>query len=374
MRIALFSSTIDASDGYGNITYELSAHYAKLGLDITLFLPRSQQEVADRLALPFPVRCELPEYIFRLHQPKALAYWRRVDLSGFDIAHSLFAFPYCLIAARSARKAGIPFIMGAQGTHGVRPLTYFAERRVLKWCYRQARCIAVPSEYTKRMILQYAEESYDIQVIHNGVHFDRFQKHVDPAPICKKYGDSIKLLTVGGLWGRKGHDIVLRALQRVLQRRTDVQYIIVGDGNARASLQALAQELGVAAHVDFAGRQSGDDLVRYFQACDIYVHTPKVTDDLKFEGFGIVYLEASACGKPIVATDAGGIRDAVLDGETGLIAPNEDGEGVADRILTLCNDADLRTRLGETGREYARKNDWSLVAAQFKSIYRSFHA
>ena len=71
--------------------------------------------------------------------------------------------------------------------------------------------------------------------------------------------------------------------------------------------------------VEFAGRKSGDELVSYFQLCDIYVHTPKVVD-LKFEGFGIVYLEASACGKPIVATDAGGVRDAVIDGETGLIA------------------------------------------------------
>ncbi|MFA7682066.1 MAG: glycosyltransferase family 4 protein [Candidatus Peribacteraceae bacterium] len=373
MRIALFSPTIDARDGYGNITYELSMHHAAQGLDVTLFLPRSQQSVVDRLQLPFPVRCILPEYIFRLYQPKALGYWRTIDVAEFDIVHSLFAFPYCLIAARSARKFHKPFLMGAQGTHGVRPLTYFPERQVLKWCYGRARKITVPSEYTKKMIQKYAKKEYPIQVIHNGVHFERFQKNVEVEALRRKYDGKIVLLTVGGLWGRKGHDIVLRALERVVKERQDVRYRIVGDGNARSNLEALTAQLGLTNFVEFVGRQTGDDLVRSFQASDIYVHTPKVVD-LKFEGFGIVYLEASACGKPIVATDAGGIRDAVLDGETGLIASDGDIDGVADRILTLCSSPELREKLGNTGRQYAHQNDWVSVAGAYGKLYAEIHA
>ncbi|MDD5751853.1 MAG: glycosyltransferase, partial [Candidatus Peribacteraceae bacterium] len=127
MRLALFSSTVDARDGYGNITFELTQHLARVGMDITLFLPASQQPVVDRLQLPFPVRCALPEYIYRIYQPRALGYFKTFDLSGFDLVHSLFEFPYCLMALRSARRNRLPFIMGGQGTHAVRPLTYFPE-------------------------------------------------------------------------------------------------------------------------------------------------------------------------------------------------------------------------------------------------------
>ncbi|MDP7247321.1 MAG: glycosyltransferase family 4 protein [Candidatus Peribacteraceae bacterium] len=377
MKSAIFSSTVSPKDGYGNITYELTRFLSEKGVDITLFLPESQKESANELSLPFEVRYELPEYIFRLYQPKALKFWKRINVSEFDLVHSLFAFPYCMIAMRSAKKYKKPFIMGAQGTHGVRPLTYFPEKLVLKKCYSQAKKITVPSLFTKQMIEKHsghghsrsavAGKTYPIEVIHNGVNFERFQK---PQVKLDKYRGKIVLLTVGGLWGRKGHDIVLKALSKVIQKRKDVHYVMVGEGNGRGQLEKLTDQLGLQDHVEFAGRQMADDLVSYYQACDIYVHTPKIVD-LKFEGFGIVYLEASACGKPIVATDAGGIKDAVIDSQTGLIADDGDIDGVADRILRLCEDEDLRRKLGLAGREYAEKNSWSSIAEKFESLYRS---
>lgn len=370
MRVALFSSTIEPKDGYGNITFELSRELHAQGIDLTLFLPKNQKEAAERLALPFSVQCELPQYVYRIFERNGLGYFKTIDVSSFDLVHDLFSFPYCIPAARSAKKYGKPLVMGAQGTHGVRPLTYCPERWLLKKCYTQAKAIVVPSEYTKKRILEEAKVDYAIDVIHNGVHFERFQKATDTASIRNRYQGKKMLLTVGGLWGRKGHDLVLRALPDVLKKHPNVMYSIVGDGNARADLEVLTKELGLTANVDFAGRKSGNDLVAYFQTCDIYVHTPRVVDTNKFEGFGIVYLEASACGKPIVATDAGGIRDAVLDNETGLIVPDGDTAAISDRIIRLLDDEALSQQLGNNGRVYAKKNDWSGIAKQCIEIYR----
>ncbi|MDD5751845.1 MAG: glycosyltransferase family 4 protein, partial [Candidatus Peribacteraceae bacterium] len=255
----------------------------------------------------------------------------------------------------------------------VRPLTYFPERHLVKWCYRHASMFVVPSQFTKHLVEEYAKAQYRIAVIHNGVNFDRFQKDAGAGQLRKKYGNNRVLLTVGGLWGRKGHDLTLRALKLVTQKRKDVRYVMVGEGNGRPQLEALVRELGLQEYVEFAGRKSGDDLVRAYQAADIYVHTPKIVD-LKFEGFGIVYLEASACGKPVVATDAGGVRDAVLDGETGFVVPDGDIPAVADRILQLMDDADLRRRMGESGRQYAKKNDWTSIAEKFVALYRGARA
>lgn len=368
MRVAIFSPTIDPRDGYGNITKELCMHMHADGVDFELFLPVNKKETTDESGFPFKIRFCLPPYIFRIYQPKGIKYFFPVDVSGFDLVQSLFAFPYCIVAARSANKYKIPYIMGAQGTHGVRPLTYFPEKLLMKRCYADARAITVPSAFTRRKICEYAGKEYTINVIHNGVNFERFQKQPDVAAVRDRFAGRKILLTVGGLWGRKGQDLVIRALPQVIQSHPNVQYVMVGDGNARSGLESLASELGVRDHVTFAGRKSGDELVSYFHACDVYVHTPKVID-LKFEGFGIVYLEASACGKPIVATDAGGIRDAVLDEETGLIADDGDIEGVAERIVRILDDVDLGKRLGESGRKYAAENDWGYIAQQFQKLY-----
>ncbi len=372
MKVAVFSPTVLPLDGYGNITYELVTKLITSDIEPVLFLPESQKQTVAELGLNVETRCVLPNYIFRIYQPRGLKFLRSYDASECDVVHSLFAFPYCIPAMLSARKYKKPFIMGAQGTHGVRPLTYFPEKLLLKSCYKHAKAITVPSAFTQSKIQEYAKQQYPIDIIHNGVHFDRFQKQVDTSAIKNAYPGKKILLTVGGLWGRKGHDLVLRALAQIKEKRSDVAYVIVGEGNTQESLQELSKELGVEDMVDFVGRKSGDDLVAYYKACDIYVHTPRVTG-LKFEGFGIVYLEASACGKPIVAADAGGIRDAVLDGETGLIAPDGDVDAIADHILTVLGDEDLASRMGAAGREYAKKNDWNAIASQFVNLYSQVH-
>jgi phosphatidylinositol alpha-1,6-mannosyltransferase len=374
MRLALFSSTAEPKDGYGNITWELTHALVKLSVDCTLFLPRSQKAFVDQASLPCKTRCVLPEYVFRMYQPAGFQYFRSVDVSDYDLVHDLFAFPYCVPALLSAKKYGKPFMTGAQGTHGVRPLTYFPERWLLKYCYKNAAAIAVPSAYTKEKILELAKQQYPIDVIHNGVHFERFQKQVDTSAVRSRYGNKKILLTVGGLWGRKGHDLVLKALPQILKEHPNTMYVIVGDGNGRPDLEALTKELGIENSVDFVGRKSGDELVAYFQASDIYVHTPKVVG-LKFEGFGIVYLEASACGKPIVATDAGGIRDAVKDGETGIVVPDGDVDAVANAVKRLLDHPEQADAMGRNGKSYAALHDWSNIAKQYISLYdRVLHA
>ena len=371
MRVALFSNTAEPKDGYGNITVELTRALSIAGINCTLFLPRSQKDTADRAAFSFPVSCTLPEYVYRIFQPKGLGYFRAQNVAGFDLIHDLFAFPYCIAAAASSRKHGIPFVTGAQGTHGVRPLSWFPERQLLKYCYGHARGIAVPSEFTKQKIHELSGKEYPITVIHNGVHFERFQKSVDSDAVRKKHAGKKILLTVGGLWGRKGHDLVLKALPAILKKHPETVYMIVGNGDLRGELETLANALNIRGAVDFAGRKSGDDLVACFQACDIYVHTPRITG-LKFEGFGIVYLEASACGKPIVATDAGGIRDAVLDSETGLIASDGDVNGIAERVIRLLDDQTLAKNLGERGCAYAKEHDWKKIAGKYLDWYGNF--
>lgn len=368
MKVALFATTVDIRNGYGNITTHFCLELLKRGIDFTLFLPETEKARVAEMKLPYDVRCELPRVVFRIFERGGFRYTDIVDVSAYDLVHSLFAFPLCIVAARAARNYGKPFMMGAQGTYGVLPLTRFPERWLLKRCYRLARKIAVPSAFTRDQILRHARAAYAIDVVHNGVDFERFQRPVDPAPLKARYGDGPFLLTVGGLKERKGQDLVIRALPMILQEFPSLTYLLVGKGEMESALRSLAEGLGVGGNVVFCGEQTGDDLLAHFRLADLYVHTPKVVN-LNFEGFGIVYVEAGACGVPSIATDAGGIRDAVKDGETGVVVPDGDFEAVARSVVALLRDPARRARMGSAAKEYAQSHDWRYIVDRFVSYY-----
>jgi phosphatidylinositol alpha-1,6-mannosyltransferase len=366
MKILLLSSTSNVRNGYGNITYELCAYLAKRH-DILVLLPESERVNGPA---PYPVKYILPPYIFDMKTPKILKYlaFAFPEAKKFDLIHSLFEFPYALLGARLAKKYHKPLIIGTQGTYAIQPLFWHPERWALRWAYNAAHTITAPSAFTRDAIVQYAHPRAPIRILHNGVNFERFQQGTDVGGIRGHWPGKKLLLTVGGLKPRKGQDVVIRALGILAKSRDDFQYVIVGGGKLRVALEQLAQQQGVADRVSFMGEVVGEDLVAYFQACDVYVHTP-VLVNWQFEGFGIVYLEASACRKPIIAADSGGIRDAVIDGKTGLIVPELDVAATARAIERLLDDPILAASLGEQGYAYAQDHSWDRIGAQFMNLY-----
>jgi len=363
MNILLLSSTDDWKNGYGNITHEY-AGCLRNKVNFTLLLPRNEQR---RNSPEYDPRYVLPKYIFNLKTPHALDYlWFDFNASGFDIIHCLFEFPYALIAARLAKKYHKPLIIGTQGTYAIQPLHWYPERWFMNAAYNAASLITAPSAFTRNCIIESSHIHTPIRILHNAVNFERFQRSVDIDKIRSQWPGKKILLTVGGLKERKGQDIVIRALSQL--ERHDVHYVIIGSGNLRDTYQRLSQELGVANQVSLLGQIDGDELVAYFHACDVYIHTP-VFADWHFEGFGIVYLEASACSKPIIASLSGGVPDAVVDGVTGLLVPESDIQGTAKAIKRMLDDPELRHRMGVAGREYARKHSWSDYVDAMIKIY-----
>lgn len=368
MRIALFSSDIVPTNGYGTIAYELCTELHRRGIDFTLFLPKHCAPYCKATALPFPTHCLLPPYVHRIYQPAGVRYFLPINVCHYDIVHSLFDFPYCVHACMSARRWKKPFMMGVQGTYGVRPLLFLPERWLLKWCYRSAQHITVPSAFTRDRIHEFAQEQYRITIIHNGVNFARFQRPLELSRLRTQYAGRKILMTIGALIGRKGHDMVLRALAQIVSEEPRALYLIIGEGNRRKPLEALVDELHLQNHVEFCGERAGDDLVALLRVADIYVHTPKYAHG-KFEGFGIVYLEAGACGKPVIATDAGGVRDAIVDGKTGIIVPSGDIPGIARAMQELLRDPEKARRLGTQGHTYAKEHDWPIIAGKYIDLY-----
>lgn len=160
------------------------------------------------------------------------------------------------------------------------------------------------------------------------------------------------ILSVGRLQRRKGFDQVIRALPGLLRRGLDVHYAIVGIGGDRDHLQALARELGVDARLHLLGHVDPADLPRWYNACDLFT-MPNRDINGDTEGFGLVFMEANACGKPVIAGLAGGTGSAVEDGRTGLRVDGESVEAVEASMARLLLDPDEARRMGRAGRERA---------------------
>ncbi|GGS75524.1 glycosyltransferase family 4 protein [Streptomyces griseoviridis] len=178
------------------------------------------------------------------------------------------------------------------------------------------------------------------------------------------------VVCVSRLVPRKGQDTLIRAMPRVLAAEPDAVLLIVGGGPYEKDLRRLADDAGVAASVRFTGSVPWSELPAHYGAGDVFAMPCRTRrGGLDVEGLGIVYLEASATGLPVVAGDSGGAPDAVLDGETGWVVRGTSVEDTADRLVTLLADPELRRRMGERGRRWVEERwRWDLLAERLRTL------
>jgi phosphatidyl-myo-inositol dimannoside synthase len=177
------------------------------------------------------------------------------------------------------------------------------------------------------------------------------------------------LLTVGRLVPRKGLDVVIRALRRL---PTHVAYRVVGSGPDLARLRQLAIDEGVIERVTFLGRVDADRLAEEYQRCSVYVQPSRRTPEGELEGYGLVYFEATAWGRPVIAGRSGGEIDVVVDGSTGLLVDGTSVDAVATAIDSLLADPERMARLGAAGRRRVETtHNWSRAAAVVDAMLAS---
>ncbi|KPC80650.1 MULTISPECIES: glycosyltransferase family 4 protein [Streptomyces] len=178
------------------------------------------------------------------------------------------------------------------------------------------------------------------------------------------------VVCVSRLVPRKGQDTLILAMPAILARVPDAVLLVVGGGPYAGQLKKLAAETGVQDSVRFTGPVPWEELPAHYGAGDVFAMPCRTRrGGLDVEGLGIVYLEASATGLPVVAGDSGGAPDAVLDGETGWVVRGGSAEESADRIVTLLRDPALRRRMGERGRAWVEEKwRWDLLAGRLKTL------
>ncbi len=280
----------------------------------------------------------------------ALAYCRRHRVRAIHCGQ-VFSTGF---AGRGCRALlGIPYVVYVYGAD----LLEFYERpfwgRALRAILQGADRVVAISGFSRRAALSCGAEERRLHVVQPALDVSRFAAAVERDSARARFGWQGRrvVLSVGRLVERKGQDTVLRALVDIVQSIPDVLYAIGGSGPYRDRLQAMVIELGLRDHVEFLGFVDEDELADRYGAADVFAMVSREIAEVgEVEGFGIVYLEANACGTPVVGGRSGGVEDAVVDGESGLLVDPEDPADTAAALRSLLCDEALRVRLGEGGR------------------------
>ncbi|MBZ0289256.1 MAG: glycosyltransferase family 4 protein [Anaerolineae bacterium] len=365
LKIGILASDLSHRHGWAHYCLSLIQALHRAGVRLTVVTPHNSADIeglVQHKLLPSITPAE------RFLLPKQVVLMPRVRevLRDCDVIHAAIE-PFASLASWVVGERPL-FITG----HG----TYVREWSKRPWpvsmIYRQAflraRLVCV-SSYTER-VAKATLPQVQSMVVNNGVDVERFAA-LESARKVEKRGPTV--LSVGAVKPRKGTLELVRAMAVVRRDLTDAQCVIIGSFNAgqqyAKQVRAAVQELSLENCVHILGHVPEAELMGWYRAADVFV-VPAINEGGRFEGYGLIYLEAGAAGLAVIGTTENGGEDAIEDGVTGLLVPQSRvAEELPDAILRLLRDPELAARMGAAGREKAARQSWDHVAGQMLKLY-----
>ncbi|HZM79391.1 MAG TPA: glycosyltransferase family 4 protein [Candidatus Limnocylindrales bacterium] len=281
------------------------------------------------------------------------------------------AAPLGLLARRLRLRRAVALTHGHEVGWAALPMARNALRRIADGC----DVITYLTEYQRARLEPVVEGRARLERLTPAVDSEAFHPGIDGSAVRSRLGlsDRPVIVCVSRLVPRKGQDTLVKALLRVRKQVPDAALLLVSGGPHRRKIERMARELGVEDHVFMTGSVLWEELPTYYAAGDVFAMPCRTRNfGLDVEGLGIVYLEASAVGLPVVAGDSGGAPDAVLEGETGFVVPGRDVDALADRLVTLLRDPALARKMGAAGREWVQTSwTWDSQAARLRELLDS---
>src|SRR6266513_2572920 len=313
--------------------------------------------VVDRLPIPARRTKTLAGLLFWSRRAASLARQRRVSF-----VHCGNVKPAGYPARWVFERCRVPYGIYLHGSdllseqHKIRQSAF--KGRTAKVIFGGAAVLMANSTWTRDLALALLGElgldghGERLRVVHLGTDPERFRQGVETSALRERTGlpNSTRWLVT-------------------VARPPDVGYVVAGSGPAREHLETLAQKVGVADRVHFLGLLPDKDLPALYNLGSVYLGASRRVGRMDVEGFGISFVEASACGLPVVAGNSGGVPDAVRDGETGLLVPPEDPAALADAVCRVLGDRELAGRLGRNGRRAVETYfNWDRVVRDLRAI------
>ena len=271
------------------------------------------------------------------------------------------AAPLALMAGK-LRSAGASNIVALTHGHEVWWAKIPILKSLLKKIIKDVDHLGYLGDFTKGEIAKISNQPQKFLQIAPGIDTQHFAPKIARGDLIEKYrldGRRV-IVSVGRLVHRKGQDELVKAMPKILEQFPDAILLFVGEGPIKQMLFNSAKQLGVLPKVVFAGRVSHHDLPDYICLGEIFAMPVRSRfSGLEVEGLGIVYLEASACGLPVIVGNSGGAVDAVLDKKTGLLVDGTKSDQIADAICELLANPERAKQMGAAGRDWVI-NNWQL--------------
>jgi phosphatidylinositol alpha-1,6-mannosyltransferase len=297
---------------------------------------------------------------------------RIVKESNIQVAAFGAAAPLGLLSA-SMKRAGVRKTVALTHGHEVWWAKVFPFNYALRKIGTSVDSLTYLGEFTQQAISKSLSKAAAQKMVKiaPGIDVDHFSPQ-DSTQLRKelKIDDKRVIVSVGRLVHRKGQDHLIQAMPEILKRVPDAHILMVGQGPYLSHLKKLVQELNLVDHVSFIGRIQYAQLPQYICAGDIFAMPSRSRFfGLEVEGLGIVYLEASACGLPVIAGSSGGAPDAVLVGVTGMVVDGENNQEIAAGAIKLLQDLPASKAMGLAGREWIIENwRWEIWSDRFNKL------
>ena len=276
-------------------------------------------------------------------------------------------YPLALLGPGLARS-GTPYVAAAHGFEYWLSISPGAHALMRRATSRASWVPVMCSRFVARVVRTAVPSHVPVSVLYPGADHDAFRPELPTADIRAEHGlvGRPVVVCVSRMVPRKGQDVLIRTMSRVRGQVPDPALLLVGDGPYRPKLERLAARAPEGSVV-FAGQVGEEDLPRYFRVGDVFAMPCRNRfGGLEVEGWGNVFIEAAACGRPVVVGDSGGARESLVPGTTGLLVDGADDRAVADAVGSLLSDPARADAMGHAGRERVERHfTWSRAVAEF---------
>jgi glycosyltransferase involved in cell wall biosynthesis len=288
----------------------------------------------------------------------------------FAAVHAHWAIPQGTVAAAIKATSGLPFVTTCHGAD-IYGFSGRLPRALKRWSLRRSDAVTVVSRALGDEVEALGVEQDKLHVMPMGVDTSLFSPNARSSELRRRRGDGPLILFVGRLSPKKGVPHLIDAAPEILRAIPETTILIVGDGPCAPELKEQATRLGLQEKVVFEGAVAHDALPSYFASADVFVAPSIVAPDGDTEGLSVVVLEAMASGCPVVATDVGGIDEALKDGETGLIIPAGDSAALAEAVVRLLTDRAEANVLATRAISAIARFDLDNVVTRYAELIRS---
>lgn len=241
------------------------------------------------------------------------------------------------------------------------------------WVFKNSDLIIANSNYTKNLAVQLGVNKKKIEVVNLGANTSTFFPTNNLGQLREKYDISSNhkiLYTISHLIPRKGNDMVLKALPKVLERFPNITYLIGGHGRYKAELDKIINDLNLSKNVKFTGFIDNSELNSHMNLCDIFI-MPNRREGNDIEGYGIVFMEANACRKPVIGGNSGGVPDAIIDNYNGLLVNPRSSNDISNKIIKLLSNERKARLIGDNGYNLIiKERNWDIVSQKIIEVIK----